>query len=505
MQSTAPIEQADLLKQNTSRPGNDPDQAIAELARQLRDCKPRRASFIIPARLKNFMRFFQECYEYFEETNKAQVSTSPTSEWLMDNFYVIEQAVRQVEQDLPADYYQRLPKTRDGWARIHLIALAETRTRREEPRLEIEQIKHVLQVFQEITPLNTGELWALPLMLRLTVLEALAEALSAVTRLQWEPVPLPKGDVGSFIPSDLQGDPDQIVANSILNLRLLATQDWKTFFESASIPEQILRRDPAGVYARMDFETRNHYRNILEELADGSTMDESGIARKAIEAAQSGASAREGHVGYYLIDAGREALESQVRFRPKLSQTLVRIIQKSNTAFYLGSIAFLTFTICLLIVLYILAVGGTLFHMVAAGVLSLLPVSSVAIDLINAVVIGLIPPRTLPKMNFENGVPEECRTMVVIPALLMVSTIRFRSFKTFDWQVRRSYPVLLLVALALALLASHPEIILVAAAYLYLASAFIGMAWHRFRRKPAAPASDAPERPEMPQLPDLRS
>jgi CDP-diacylglycerol--serine O-phosphatidyltransferase len=94
--------------------------------------------------------------------------------------------------------------------------------------------------------------------------------------------------------------------------------------------------------------------------------------------------------------------------------------------------------------------------------------------------------------------------MVVVPALLMVSTIRFRSFKTFNWQVRRSYPVLILVALAIALLASHPEIILVVTAYLYLLSAFIGLAWHRLRRKgPEPPPVD--ERPEMPQLPDLRS
>src|SRR5687768_11074621 len=127
MQSTAPIEQADLLKQNTSLSGNDPDQAIAELARQVTDCKPRRTSFTTPARLKQFLRFFQECYDYFEETNKAQVSTSSTSEWLMDNFYVIQQAVRQVEQDLPVDYYQRLPKTEDGWTRIYIVALANTR------------------------------------------------------------------------------------------------------------------------------------------------------------------------------------------------------------------------------------------------------------------------------------------------------------------------------------------------------------------------------------------
>jgi CDP-diacylglycerol--serine O-phosphatidyltransferase len=81
--------------------------------------------------------------------------------------------------------------------------------------------------------------------------------------------------------------------------------------------------------------------------------------------------------------------------------------------------------------------------------------------------------------------------MVLVPALLMVSTIRFRSFKTFDLQARRSYPVLLLFALGLALLASHPAIVLLALAYTYLASAFVEMIWHRFRRKETAPMQSA--------------
>jgi CDP-diacylglycerol--serine O-phosphatidyltransferase len=83
--------------------------------------------------------------------------------------------------------------------------------------------------------------------------------------------------------------------------------------------------------------------------------------------------------------------------------------------------------------------------------------------------------------------------MVLVPALLMVSTIRFRSFKTFDLQARRSYPVLLLFALGLALLASHPAIVLLALAYIYLASAFAEMLWHRFRRKDAVPPQSAAE------------
>src|SRR5215208_6981490 len=174
MQNTAPTEEAKSVKLNTPVSPPELEESIIEVAKQLATCAPRRTSFTIPARLKQFIDFFQECYEYFDEASKVRVSTSQTAEWLLDNFYVIEQAVRQVEEDLPADYYRRLPKMPDGWARIHIVALANTHW--EDTRLDIEQIKSFLQAFQEITPLSTGELWALPLMLRLTVLESLAGA-----------------------------------------------------------------------------------------------------------------------------------------------------------------------------------------------------------------------------------------------------------------------------------------------------------------------------------------
>jgi CDP-diacylglycerol--serine O-phosphatidyltransferase len=121
--------------------------------------------------------------------------------------------------------------------------------------------------------------------------------------------------------------------------------------------------------------------------------------------------------------------------------------------------------------------------------------------------------------------------MVVVPALLMVSTIRFRSFKTIDLQSRRSYAVLMVFAIGLALLASHPDIVLVAIAYLYLLSGLVGFVLQRGTRraseqaaaaseqarqpepqpeaKPQPPLQPEPEpeprdrRPDMPQLPDL--
>ena len=86
--------------------------------------------------------------------------------------------------------------------------------------------------------------------------------------------------------------------------------------------------------------------------------------------------------------------------------------------------------------------------------------------------------------------------MVILPALLMVSTIRFRSFKTIDLQVRRPYTVLFLIAASLMLVVTHTQVVLVALAYTYLASAFVGLAITRFRhRGPSARVEEpTPER-----------
>jgi CDP-diacylglycerol--serine O-phosphatidyltransferase len=84
--------------------------------------------------------------------------------------------------------------------------------------------------------------------------------------------------------------------------------------------------------------------------------------------------------------------------------------------------------------------------------------------------------------------------MVLVPAVLMVSTIRFRSFKTFDLQSRRPYTVLIFIAGGIVLVATHPRFVLVAMAYTYLASAFIGLAITRFRHRGGVPI-DAPRPP----------
>jgi CDP-diacylglycerol--serine O-phosphatidyltransferase len=82
--------------------------------------------------------------------------------------------------------------------------------------------------------------------------------------------------------------------------------------------------------------------------------------------------------------------------------------------------------------------------------------------------------------------------MVLVPAVLMVSTIRFRSFKTIDLQTRRPYSILIFIAAGIVLITTHPRYVLVAMAYTYLISPFVGMAFTRLRGRDGRASPDAP-------------
>ena len=82
--------------------------------------------------------------------------------------------------------------------------------------------------------------------------------------------------------------------------------------------------------------------------------------------------------------------------------------------------------------------------------------------------------------------------MVIVPALLMMSTIRYRSFKTLDLKSRRSYRNLIPIVLVIAAITTHPQLTLVILAYAYLLSAFVGLAWHKLRRREPVPGAAQP-------------
>jgi len=107
---------------------------------------------------------------------------------------------------------------------------------------------------------------------------------------------------------------DQVsIGNSITSLRFLSSNDWRKFVAEQSLVEQTLAGDPAGVYSQMDFTTRDRYRHAVEGIARRSHLSEYAVARKAVQLAENEAADkphdRAAHVGYYLVDRGRPALE----------------------------------------------------------------------------------------------------------------------------------------------------------------------------------------------------
>src|SRR4029434_5273502 len=112
------------------------------------------------------------------------------------------------------------------------------------------------------------------------------------------------------------------MANLITSLRLISTFDWSEFFESVSLVEQVLQRDPAGVYGRMEFRSRDRYRHAVEELASPTGEGQLLLALKSVERARQvyvkTPDARDAHVGYHLIGAGRRQFERSVAWQPTL-------------------------------------------------------------------------------------------------------------------------------------------------------------------------------------------
>ncbi|MEA3398020.1 MAG: glucoamylase family protein, partial [Chloroflexota bacterium] len=371
----------------------------------------------------------RNAYQHFAQASEVQPARSYVTDWLLDNFYVVERALRQIREDMPGGYYRRLPKLDtsplEGYPRIY--AIAREITVYCESHLDLDRAARFVRAYQRVAPLTMGELWALPTMLRLGVLENLVRAVASIIGSQVSEEP--PDVIARSWPEGLEDE--TIVANCIISLQMLALQDWEVFFESVSQMEQILGQDPAGIYPRMDFDTRDRYRGVIEELALAADQDEEEVAREAIrlardefEKSRKGEGTRNrprtAHVGYYFLDVeGRARLEACLGYRPPWRVRLSRWLFGHPTLVYPGGITLLTLLIVLSLVGYAFVAGGTLVQLVGVGMLTFLPAMTIAVNLINWIVTIAVPPQQLPRLSFqEEGISAEYRTMVVIPALL---------------------------------------------------------------------------------------
>ncbi|MCA1766493.1 MAG: hypothetical protein LC633_09670, partial [Desulfobulbaceae bacterium] len=282
--------------------------------------------------------------------SRLEQKTTSTADWILDNEYILDGNARAVLLNMPRRFYQQLPiLASDPYRGLPCIyGLAKDLVSHTELRLDRENILAYIEAYQLERTLTIGELWALPQMLRIALIESIQSlAITALADLRerqladfWanrlisanrrdsnqlfrilselakaEPHPSPY--FGAQLVSLLYDEavvlapvknwlermlktilPDlhrrelnrqtreQLASgNAFTSLRQLAQLDWREIFENLSRVEQELRRDPSGVYPQMDFATRDRCRQAIEELARAAAQPEKQVAARAIQQA----------------------------------------------------------------------------------------------------------------------------------------------------------------------------------------------------------------------------
>lgn len=319
---------------------------------------PRRTSGILLKRLAHSEKTLIKAFQILTDAAAASHHITPAGEWLLDNFYLIEDQIRIIKRHLPKKYEKGLPQLASGllqgcYPRVYDVVLEMVA--HGDGRWDLENLSRFIRAYQSVTQLTLGELWAIPIMLRLALIENLSRVSTQIVanwnghrlagswadqmvevavsdpkrliltladmvrsgppmtgafvaeltrRLQSASLALPLtwieqklAEEGLTIEQQVQAENTQqaadqtTVSNSINSLQRLSEVDWREFVSVMSVVEQILGQDPAGTYSHMDFTTRDRYRHVVEGLARACKRTEREVAAAAVKLAQAAAHA----------------------------------------------------------------------------------------------------------------------------------------------------------------------------------------------------------------------
>ncbi|MFN7733496.1 MAG: glycosyltransferase family 2 protein, partial [Pirellula sp.] len=442
-------------------------------------------------RLAENKQIITETYDLIVAAAARDALNEPAADWLLDNFYLVEEQIHSIERLLPPSFCRELPRINTGnhlfRPRVYHIALELIA--HVDGRIDANSLTGFITAYQSVRPLKIGELWALPLMLRMALIENLRRVCLRIGKSrnerdlanQWSQRMIDVVDrqstdlvivlaelaqsgielTGSFIselnrhlqtqsPSfslaitwlenrlgdqgltmeqliradgQLQAADQLSVGNSFSSLRFLSAYDWRDFVSAESVVEKELANDPAGIYDRMDFATRNRYRHAIEGIARRSSASELQVSEAVVRLAAARRchpeQARQTHVGYFLIDRGRPELERAVGMRGSLGVALDRLRRRAPLPMFL-SVVISVAMLALGLFFRAAGVGPSIAWILCLP--ALLVASHLGVAFANWLSIQCLIPQSLARMDFRSGIPSEHRTLVVVPTMLTSAT-----------------------------------------------------------------------------------
>lgn len=348
--------------------------------------KSDKETYPIPEVEKNF-EYITKTYELLNRHLKLGVNIHQAGEWLLDNYYVIEETVKELRKNLSLKKYVNFIGISSGkykgYARIYV--LAEEIVNFTDGNLNAKDLEEYIISYQNKKTLNMEEIWDINLFFKIALIERIKDICTRIYRSQMQKIKVEsiierlvenksKDDLKFKLPSyeylktvqtysenkytfieylsfklkkyGKKGIPylnileEEInkqglslsevikkehfdialkkvaMGNCIKSIHALQRMNFLEIFEKINGVEEILKQDPCGVYEKMDYKTKEYYRNRVKEIANKTKISEIYIAKKVLQLARAG-EGKSNHIGYYLISNGLHILYEELGVKKK--------------------------------------------------------------------------------------------------------------------------------------------------------------------------------------------
>ena len=422
----------------------------------------------------------RRAYDYVATISHSGQYVTPAAEWLLDNFHLVEAQLQQIHEGVPRRYYAHLPKLAnkplEGLPRVYGIAWAYVA--HTDSVLDPVLFTAFLNAYQEVTELNLGELWAIPTTLRVVLLENLRRVADQIAEGKvareaahavWDADPEMRQEeldelLGLMRARDLergfltqlwQRMPEQpsaasaqlanwiakhcpnglaliadsqtaqvsaniTISNIINSLRLIGQLEWIDLIEPVSRSLRTLGKLPS--FAMESEGTRQQITQAMEKVARDTGVSELVVASAVVASAQQYLNRAVDNVkatsGYHLIGPGRGALLEALTGQHGKGQGAQGVRRCWRLPLYLS--ALLAGTLAVLAFALLAQEGSASLRWPTWAALALMawPASEAVAALIQRVIAESTRIRSMPRLDFTDGIPPDHSALVVIPCML---------------------------------------------------------------------------------------
>ncbi|MCI8273606.1 MAG: hypothetical protein HFJ55_05955 [Clostridia bacterium] len=441
--------------------------------------KSSKSTYPIPSLLEEYNNI-KEVYNLLNEHIKLGINIHPAGEWILDNFYIIEEVVRQIQKEMTIKKYTNFIGVQNGkyagFARIYVLAteiVAYT-----DNKIRKENLEKYLEAYQTKKTLTMEEIWNIGIFLQIAIIQNINEICEKIysaqiqkykvrsiierlvekkaknelqfnhmegTRLKYKEFKSMKYPFIEYMSYSLKKYGKKAygylnileeevektgitvldaiqkehfdtairkisMANSITSIKKIQRINFLEIFEDINGVEGILNKDPANIYPKMEYKTKEYYRNAIKEMAKKTKISEIYIAKKAIELCeQNEENEKKSHIGYYLINEGKQNLYEKLEYKEK------EMTNKNKISIYICSIVVLTMVISLIIAK---CISQNYVQVIFTTLILLIPISEIVIQTIQYILGKIIKPKLIPKMDFSKGIDKQNATFVVIPTII---------------------------------------------------------------------------------------